>query len=212
MKRNEVLSYVYDFARILMDDVSDEVNDIILFGSVARGNFDSESDVDIFVNVAKGKTKQIQAATDRAIKEFEIHSLHNWKLKGINLPIRCIVGDLKSKKWSVLKREIISSGIDIYGRYKELPKGLKRYFIFSFTLAKLKYKNRVNVVRKLYGYSTRKGKKLYAQAGILKKLGGEKLNPSVVLVPAESYKTLYEFFRSYGANFRVREAWMEQPS
>ncbi len=208
MNKSDALSYVYDFIRVLIDKVGDEAEGIILFGSVARGDFDLESDVDIFVNVPERKTKSVQVAANKAVREFEIYALHNWKLRGMNLPIKCIVGDIDSKRWSALKRDIISSGISLYGNYRELPQGLKRYFVFSFTLAKLKHKNRVSAVRKLYGYSIKKGGKTYVKPGVLERLGGEKLNPGVVLVPSESYRRLHDFFRETGAAFTIKEAWI----
>lgn len=208
MKKSEILSYTYDFMRILAEKMEDEPKDVILFGSAAMGNFDSESDIDIFVNVPERKTKSVQVAVNKAVGEFETYALHGWKLKGAMPPIRCIVGDIDSKRWSALRRDIISSGIGLYGTYRELPRGLERHFVFSFTLARLKYKNRVSVVRKLYGYSVKKGGKTYSQAGILERLGGEKINPSVVIVPSESYKALYDFFRKVRATFTLREVWL----
>lgn len=209
MNKNEVLPYVYDFVRILVDKIGDEAKGIILFGSVARGNPDPESDVDVFVNVPERKAKVMQGVANKAVNEFEVYALRSWKLKGMNLPIRCIVGDINSKRWSALKREMISSGIVLYGNYMELPEGLKPRFIFSFTLARLKHNKRVSFVRKLYGHSTKVGLKTYAQKGILQKLGGEKLNPGIVLVPSESYREMHEFFKNGGATFKIREVWME---
>lgn len=207
MKGEEALSYAYDFIRILAGKTGFKANDIILFGSVARGDFDRESDVDIFVNVPAGRAKSAQKAVNGAQNEFEIYSRRTWKLKGIDLPIKCVVGDLNSKKWSALRREIISSGISLYGKYKELPKGMKRFYIFSFSLAKLKHKNRVNAVRKIYGYSAGKGKKLYKQSGILDEVKGEKINPGVIMAPAEGHKRLFEFFKSKRVSFKIREVW-----
>lgn len=207
MKKEDALSYVYDFVRILSSKMDGEIKDIILFGSVARGDFGKESDVDIFVNVPGNKEKEMQKLADDAQNEFEIYSKRTWKLRGIDLPVKCIVGDIDSPKWAELKREIISSGIIIYGRYKELPKKLRRYFIFSFRLSKLKSKDQVAVVRKIYGYSSKKGNKIYRQSGILKELGGERLNPSVILVPDSGYKKLFDFLNKNKVSFNEREMW-----
>lgn len=207
MKNKDILPYAYDFVRILSGKISGEIKDIVLFGSAARGDFDNESDVDIFVNVLERKAKAMQKAVNEAQDEFEIYSRRTWKLKGMELPVKCIVGDLNSKKWSALKREIISSGISLYGKYKELPLELKHNFILSFSLANLKHKNRVAVVRKIYGYSARKGKKIYKKTGILDEIKGEKINPSVVMAPEEGYKKLFDFFRKNRVSFRIREVW-----
>ena len=209
MKKKDALPYVYDFARILAGKTDGKAKDIILFGSVARGTFDRESDVDIFVNVPKGKMAAVQKAVDSAQNEFEIYTERTWKLQGMDLPIKCIVGDLDSPRWSELKREIISSGISLYGKYKELPDELKHYFIFSFNLARLKSKDMVATVRKIYGYSTKKGEKTYKHGGLLDDVGGEKMNPGIIMVPVDSYKKVYDFFRASKISFRIREIWTE---
>ncbi|MEA3343714.1 MAG: nucleotidyltransferase domain-containing protein [archaeon] len=208
MKKDGVLCYVYDFVRILAGKTGDEVKDIILFGSVARGDFDEESDVDIFVNVSENKEKTVQKAIDKAQNEFEVYSRRTWKLQGVSLPINCIAGDINSRRWSELRREIISSGISLYGRYREFPKKFKHCFIFSFSLSGLKPGDRVSVVRRIYGYSTKKDGKVYKHTGILYEAGGEKVNPSVVLVPDESHKMIFDFFKKNNVSFRIREVWM----
>ncbi|MBU4246297.1 MAG: nucleotidyltransferase domain-containing protein, partial [Nanoarchaeota archaeon] len=111
MKKEDVLPYVYDFTRILAVKIGGKADDVILFGSAARGDFGKESDVDIFVNVPKNKVSAIQKSVDAAQNEFEVYSERTWKLQGVNLPVKCVVGDINSPKWSALKREIISSGI-----------------------------------------------------------------------------------------------------
>ena len=207
MKKQDALCYAYDFVRILAGKTSDKAKDIILFGSVARGDFDEESDVDIFVNVCSKDEKTVQEAVNKAQNEFEVYSKRTWRLQGVNLPVKCIVGDIDSGKWSELKREIISSGISLYGRYRELPEKLKHCFIFSFSLSRLKPNEQVSVVRKIYGYCTKKDGKVYEHTGILYDAGGEKINAGVVMVPAEYHKRIFDFFKKNGVSFRTREIW-----
>ena len=209
MKRNEILSYVCDFVSLLMSNAGNDLKDIILFGSVARGDFDEESDVDIFVNASKEKIIHVQGAVNKSVNEFELISSKTWKLKGIDLPIKCIVGDIEAEKWSALRREIISSGICLYGKYKSAQKGLSQRFLFSFGLANLRHKNQVSIVRNIYGYSSGAGKKAHKVSGLLEKLGGQKLNPGVVLIPAESYKEFYEFLKSKKVSPKIIEVWAD---
>lgn len=209
MIRNAVLSYVYDFVRILSEKAADDIQDIILFGSVARGDFDMGSDVDIFVNVPSAREKSVEKRALEAQNEFELYSERTWKLRGINLPIRCIVGNLGSARWSELRREIISSGVSLYGPYKEIPKNLKHYFIFSFALGKLEDRESAAVLRKIYGYSTKKGSKTYAHKGILDEAGGTKLSPGVIIVPGAAYRQFVDSFTGSGVQFRIREVWMD---
>lgn len=208
MKRKMLISYTYDFIRILVTKV-DDISDVILFGSVARGDFRDDSDVDIFVNVDVEYEKSTKKAVDEALNEFEVYAKRTWRLEGVDMPIKCIVGDINSGRWSELKREIISSGICLYGRYKELPEKLNHYFIFSFSFSDLRPNERVCVIRKLYGYSTKKNAKIYEHKGLLSVIKGDKLGPSILIVPFDGYKKLVEFFRKNRVTFNQKEIWSE---
>ncbi|MBU4245699.1 MAG: hypothetical protein KKE71_01525, partial [Nanoarchaeota archaeon] len=89
------------------------------------------------------------------------------------------------------------------------PEKLKHCFIFSFNLAALESKDMVSAVRKIYGYSTKKGEKIYKHMGFLGEIGGEKMNPGVIMIPAGEYKKVYDFFITRKISFKVREIWTE---
>jgi predicted nucleotidyltransferase len=207
MKQHELLAYVYDYVRFLVDrSGSADIDEIMLFGSVARGDWDATSDADLFVNTKK--VEDVQKVVDAALNEFEGSAMRNWELRGIKLPIKCIVGDIKSPRWAALKRDIISSSIMLFGRYRELPEGLQHNVVFSFSLAKLRPKNKVRFLRQLYGYSSKKVRKVYIHKGMLRDIDGAKLNPSTIAVPIASYQKMLSFFRKNQVPCRVREAWM----
>ncbi len=64
MNRYELIAYAMDFCSFLLkSEMANEIKKIILFGSVARGDFDSESDIDIFIDTEKEK------AVDNAAKK-----------------------------------------------------------------------------------------------------------------------------------------------
>ena len=210
MKRNEVLSYTYNFVSLLMDKIENELDSIILFGSVTRGDFDEKSDIDLFINVAqKVNIKRAQKIVNSALNEFEDIVLHSWSLRGINLPIKCVIGNLNSGTWSALRREIISSGITVFGKYEKLPGNLKQSIIFSFQVSSLEPKDKVKVIRRLYGYKSKKKQKEYKHKGILEEVNGFKLNKSTIAAPIESYQKIYDFFRRNKVKSKVREVWME---
>ncbi len=210
MKQNEILSYVYDFTSLLLDKTKNNINTIILFGSVANGSFDKKSDIDLFIDIPpKTDVKKIQTIVDNALNEFEEIASKKWALRGITLPINCIVGELNSAKWANLKREIISNGIKIFGKYDELPKNLKHNIIFSFSISKLKPKNKVKILRNLYGYKERKKKKEYIHKGLLTDVNGIKLNPGTIMVPFNQHKKIYDFFGKNKVEFQIKELWTE---
>ncbi len=54
MKKNEIIAFSMEYASYLMRKAIG-IETIILFGSVARGDFDKESDTDIFVNIRNAR-------------------------------------------------------------------------------------------------------------------------------------------------------------
>src|SRR3989338_7024376 len=106
MERREIYSYLYDFVSRLAERIEeDSIKQIIVFGSVVRGDFDKESDVDIFVDTKNSSA--IESIVRKVLNEFYSHSRQTWVLRGVENQIKPIVGDLDSDKWSALKREII---------------------------------------------------------------------------------------------------------
>ena len=209
MNQTELLAYVFDFTHFLMDNLKQEIKEIILFGSVARGDFTKTSDIDLFINVKNNKDiKKIEKTIQKTANEFEATATNTWHLRQINFPIKPVVGDLNSKQWSALKREIISTGITIYGKYKEIPGKLKHQLLFSFNLKNLKPKDKVRFIRQLYGYKTKKGIKTYIQKGLLQKEKAVKLNPSTILIPVEAHQIFYNFFKKFKIQHQIREVWM----
>ena len=114
MKSNSLKAFAVDFVSFLIQhlDSLEGIRNIILFGSIARGDFDKDSDIDIFID-----TKDKKITTDKIVSDFYQSQkyLKYWKLLGIENTINCKVGNLD--KWE-LKRSIISNGIVLYGKYK----------------------------------------------------------------------------------------------
>ena len=94
-KRNELIAYAVDFSSYLLSK-SESVEMIILFGSVARGDFDDESDIDIFVDIDEKKEKSIKAILD---DYYKTKKYNEWKLKGIDNDISLIIGRVDSEEW-----------------------------------------------------------------------------------------------------------------
>ena len=60
MKQSEVFSYVYDFISQILEkkEIFESIKRIILFGSIARGDFDKDSDIDIFIELYNLKNEK----------------------------------------------------------------------------------------------------------------------------------------------------------
>jgi len=176
------------------------IRNIILFGSVARGYFDKESDIDVFVDTTrKVKEDQIEVLLEK-FKKTQVYK--NWRLKGISREIKPLAGDLKSREWGSLHASICSDGILLYGKYESSPKGLKHWMIFSFGNIK-DAKKRVNIHRNLFGYKI----KGHAYSGLVEKLGGEKLGPGVLIVPLGEAAEARKVFKKFKVPVRIFEIW-----
>ena len=129
MERNELVSYAMSFAAFLIRgrDISENISKIILFGSVARGDFDKESDIDIFV-----ETKLQEKIIQKQLGLFnESKIMESYRLSGVQNEIVLKVGALD--KWKGLKESIAEDGIALYGKYEEMPKELRHFTLFRIS-------------------------------------------------------------------------------
>ena len=52
MRKDDLISYTQDFISLLFQNLdSGLIRSIVLFGSVSRGDFDKESDIDLFIDL-----------------------------------------------------------------------------------------------------------------------------------------------------------------
>lgn len=204
MNKFELISYGMDFASFLLrSSVSNRISRIILFGSVVRGDFDEESDVDIFVD----SKHNIEMEVNKILKSFEISDINEkWRLKGIKNPLSVKVGDLE--KWK-LRRNVISDGIVLYGKYKEMPMDVKYYLLFSLDFKGLDRNKKVSVWRKLYGYKQKIGSKSYVSRGLLNEVDGKKIDKGVIVVPVENKEKVVDFFKKNKIKYGINEIWSD---
>lgn len=195
-------SYASYFVAYLLGNLKSvkNVERIILYGSVSRGEETKESDVDLFIEI-KNKNKKFE----KEIKEIEERFYQSreaslFRLKGIDNEFSIKIGDLK--KWKELYRSIASSGIVLYGPYeaKELPSDVKYYVIVFWDKIG---KNRGAFLNKLYGF---KIKDKYYE-GLLKKYEGRKLGKSCIMLPVQYKEEIFKLLRKYEVRARVVEVF-----
>ncbi|MDI6738253.1 MAG: nucleotidyltransferase domain-containing protein [Nanoarchaeota archaeon] len=209
MTRGIIIAYVYDFLSCLFEKKV-PVKRIILFGSMARGDFDGESDIDLFIEPKQeSKTKEIEMQIKEIKKEFESVKEHTWKLKRIDYPIREIVGNLDAPVWKTLKQDIISNGIMLYGKYEAPPKEVRHYALVNYSLESMKQKEKMKFLRALQGYSAKKNKKVYAQEGLLQRISGKRLAKNIVLIPLEEMAKIKALLDKFKVNAEIREVWLK---
>ena len=186
----DIMAYAMEFASFLVDRTGDadmkNIRDIILFGSVARGTGDKESDVDIFVNLFKDGN--IEGRIDKIRDEFyDTEICKKWRLRGIKNDIRIIAGRLE--KWKELKISILDDGISLYSKYTGLAGGKQNVIIFWDNVRP--ESKRVLLSKKLYGYNYKKMR----HKGLVELTGSTKLGANCIITDTGSSKRMLEVFK-----------------
>lgn len=198
----KLVAFAEDFVSFLLQEMENKqlsnVKEIILFGSVARGEATKKSDVDIFIDIIK-EEKTLGRSIPFIIENFYRSSMFKkyWRLMGVDNEIKCVVGKLDT--WEDLKPSIISDGIILFGKYSgTVKKGGKSFVIITWDKVKPESK-RVFLSKKLYGYSM--NDKQYR--GILEGTGTTKLGSSCLFVPIENSKQVLETIKNLDVRFKT---------
>ena len=200
-KQNKIIAYALDFVSYLVENGA-KIDRAILFGSVVTGEFDKESDADIFIETTE-KEDKIQDL----LKEFEKTKKENWELKGIENVISLKIGNLS--KWPALKRSIQSNGLLLYGQYNEIPDKINVYTLFVLDFENLGRLNKVSIWRKLYGYSQKVKNKKYVFKGLVSELRGIKLKRGVISIPTENTIGFKDFLKKNKIRYKLYEIWSD---
>lgn len=201
-EHKEIIAYAASFASWIIPKINAE--EIILFGSAARGDFEEESDVDIFINI-KGddkKQKEAENASKKELKTFYNSKINEiWKLKGVKRNIHILVGDLD--EWN-LKRSIISNGIGLYGSYKEIPGNTRAFTQFVMhPIKEIALRN--SIMRVLFG---RKEKK-YITEGLIPQRGGRKLSPLSFIIPHNHTQEIIALLNKHKIQYILFDFWSD---
>ncbi len=125
-----LVSYAMDFSSFLMQNIKekDRIKNIILFGSVARGESNKESDIDLFIDIIN--EDKIEEESNKILKDFynSTKFKNYWKLFNTKNKIKLTIGKLD--EWEDLKNSIISNGLSLYGKYQEIPAKGKNMALF----------------------------------------------------------------------------------
>lgn len=176
----------------------EDVKTVILYGSLARGEFTSRSDIDLFILTTDDKTqKEVQ---DKVIKlESEIG-------RNIQPTIRTIV-ELQKTDTGLLQN-IFQEGKILYLKEpSDIPSAIllqqKPFLIYSFQISSLPQKDKAKFNRQLYE-QTRKG---YKYKGVLQEIGGQKLSSGCIMIPYMQKETIEKFFKKFKVKFEQLKVW-----
>ena len=176
----------------------EDVKAVILYDSLARGEFTSRSDVDLFILTTEDKTRK-----EIHNKVIEIESEIG---RNIQPTIRTII-ELQKTDTGLLQN-IFQEGKILYLREpSEIPSAIllqqKPYLIYSFQISSLLQKDKARFNRQLYG-QTRKG---YRYRGLLQEIGGQKLSAGCVMIPYEQNEKIEKFFKKFKVKFEQLKVW-----
>ena len=192
-------SYFVSYLLRSLENV-ENIQRIILFGSVARDQGTKESDVDIFIEVRK-KTKKIENEIKDILEDFyQSREASLFKLKGVENEISIKIGELK--EWKDLYKSIASTGVILYGAYEisELPSDVKHYVIVFWEEIG---RNRGAFLNKLYGFKVKD--KQYE--GLLEKYDGNKLGKSCIMLSVQHKKEIFKLIEKYKVRAKVMEVF-----
>jgi len=175
-----------------------DVKVVILYGSFARGEYTSRSDIDLLILTTKRETQR--EVQNKIIKlESEID-------RNIQPTVRTI-SELQ-KTDSGLLQNIFKEGKILYLKEPaEMPSALllqqKPYLIYSFKISNLSQKDKVRFNRTFY----EQAKKGYKYNGLLNELAGKKISPGCVIVPISQKEKIEKLFKKFNVSFEQLKVW-----
>lgn len=202
----KIIAYAIDCASYILQSLREDakyIDEIILFGSVARGEEGKESDIDIFFNTNKEIEKEIISAKERFLAS---QKAEYWKILNVKNEINIQTGDLRKEKG--LKESIISNGIILFGKYS--PKEEKERAVLFTIHSKKKTSQNLKLWRKLYGYKQKVGKKTYSIKGLLEQYSGEKIAKGAFIIKSQYANQIHTFLKKTKVPHELRNIWTKK--
>jgi len=176
----------------------EDIRAIILYGSFARKEATSRSDIDLFILTTEKKTE----------KEVEDKIIRIESEAGRN--IQPTIRTLKEleKTDSGLLQNIFREGKVLYLKEPtDIPSSMlldqKPQIIYSFQLSNLNQNEKAKFNNEFYG--RKKGK--YSYKGLLQEIGGQKLSAGCVMIPYEQKEKIEKFFKKFKVKFEQLKVW-----
>ncbi len=172
---------------------------VVLFGSYARGDADSRSDIDLLLVF---DTKKDVKKADKEVLDV-LDEFHSLPLVFSRRSREEIADDLS------FFYNVFRDGYVLYKRpdAELLPAAIardKQSIIYCYELVPLSHKQKLKFNSAL---SSRVIRKKYRYSGLLERIRGEKLGGGVILVPANAEREVDGLFKEYSIAPRKRYIW-----
>jgi len=196
-----IKAYASYFVSYLINNFKkiENISDIILFGSAAKGEAKKSSDIDFFIEVKRNSKNFEKEIIDLVNDFYKSREALIFKTKGIDNKINVIVGKLED--WADLRKSIESTGIVFYGNYIASDVKGKKHIIFFWDKIG---KNRGAFLNKIYGFNS-KGKRYI---GLIENFNGRKLGKSSFMVPIEYSEEIVKLFKHYKVNSKIIDVYV----
>ena|SRR3989344_3763474 len=196
-------NYASYFVSYLLNNLKNinNIERIVLYGSVAKEETTKDSDIDIFIEVKKDTKKFEKDIKDIEKNFYQSRESTIFKSKEIDNMFSIKIGKLK--EWKELSRGIASTGIILYGPYetKELPSTIKHFIIIFWNKIG---KNRGSFLNKLYGV---KIKQKYYE-GLIAKLNGKKIGKSCIMLPIQYKNDIFKLLKEHEVEAKNLEVFI----
>ena len=190
--KNNYFGYASQYVSFILNNIDNNIQEIILFGSAARGEATRSSDIDIFFSVQQENKTFNKRILELTKKFYATEFYRIWKNMGIDNEIKPIVGVVED--WN-LKQSIIANGITLFGKYRaSITEGSPLVIIYWEPVKN--QSKRVLLSKNLYGYSYKK--KQYK--GLLEK--DAKLGANCIAVTLEKAQPIINIFNKMKIHFK----------
>ncbi len=190
----------------------EEIENIILFGSLASGRFNENSDIDICILFKPNTPKNMETAIFNNFLNLG---------KELDRSIQCVFffpEDINN--WdAVFVENILAEGHLLSGNsnyFETLMKALefKAYQIITLNLRALNSSAKMKLKRILYGYKTSKkySEKIYRyqKKGLVKELQGIKLGRGSFIIPEKFLLFVENKLKEFDIKFSNFRVWMQE--
>lgn len=86
---------------------------------------------------------------------------------------------------------------------------LKKYFLVSYELKELKQKDKMKLLRTLFGYSSKKAGKVYFQKGVVDGKSMRRVGVNTLMVSEKSFSEIKILFRKFDMNLNYVEVFVK---
>ncbi len=178
---------------------------IVIFGSVARGEEDKKSDLDLCIIQSKNIRNEISNRLLDLEKKYSVN-------------VNVIFTDEHFTDLDrYLVEVILREGVAIIGKMPDVSikrLELEPYWVIKYDLSRLTHSDKMKLKRLLYGLNTKKRYKgkLYEskREGIIEKSGGLRVGIASILVPEKEAREVEKLIKQFNVSIRKIPVWMSK--